>query len=185
MSERLLLIDTDILVLLGASGMLPRVVELLEFQHEQVRRLPAATYQLERSRSFRDAYPAPVLHAALQIARTIQPIRAEPSTPLMVDALSRVSDVDLGEAWLFALLAEHSGYYMTTGDKKAIIAVATHDGLSEVRDAVAGRVICLESLLKLLVQREGAKTVAEAFAPVRTHRTISWTFANSQMALEK
>lgn len=181
MSERLLFIDTDMLVLLGGSGTLPAALALLGFLPDQVRRLAAAPHQLERSRRFKDTYPAPVLQAARRAAAGIAPVSEQPADDALVDQLARVSDVDLGEAELIALLAEHDGFYLTTGDKRALVALATDHGLADVRARVAGRLICLESILKRLVQDRGAGAMAKAFAAVMTHRTIGVLFTEAQV----
>jgi hypothetical protein len=181
MSDRVLLIDTDLLVLLGASGTLPVVLEVLGFELEQTRRLAAASSQLSRGRRFKETYPGPALQAALRIARTIEPCLDVPREPAWLDALKRVSGIDDGEASFLAILAEHAGWYLTTGDKRALIALARHDDLSEIRERIAGRVICLESLLRMLVRRRGAGVVAEAFAPVRTHKTVGILLSEPQV----
>jgi hypothetical protein len=180
MSERLLLIDTDMLVLLGGSDTLLAALELLGFQAAQTRRLAAAVHQLERGRSFKDAYAGSVLQAALRAARTVEPIREQPADPLLLDRLAGTSGVDLGEAELFALLAEHEGYYLTTGDRRSIVALATNENLAAVRERVAARIVCLESILRLLVARNGAKATALAFHALRTHKTIAVLLSDSQ-----
>ncbi len=170
MSDRLLLIDTDMLVLLGGSGTLGDGLQSLDFEAKQSRRLAAATQQFQRGRVFKDTYPATVLQAALRAARAITPLIEQPANSAVFDALARVSNIDLGEAELFALLAEHDGYYLTTGDNRALVALATREEVAELRQRVAGRLICLESVLKLLVDRNGAKATAQAFRALRTHR---------------
>lgn len=180
MSDRLLLIDTDMLVLLGGSGTLDEVLAALDFEPQHSRRLAAATHQLQRGRAFKDNYRATVLQAALRTAHAIAPLTERPVDPAILDALAGVSNIDLGEAELFALLAEHEGYYLTTGDKRALVALATREELTELRQRVAGRIIRLESVLKLLVDRNGAKKTAQAFRTLRTHRTIGVLLSDPQ-----
>ena len=52
--------------------------------------------------------------------------------------------------------------------------------MAELRKRVAGRLICLESVLKLLVDRNGAKATAQAFRALRTHRTIGVLLSEPQ-----
>ena len=66
MPDRLILIDTDMVVLLGGSGSLPDALQSLEFAPAQARRLAAATAQLQRGKAFKDNYTAVVLQAALR-----------------------------------------------------------------------------------------------------------------------
>jgi hypothetical protein len=180
MSDRLLLIDTDMLLLLAGSGTLDDVLQSLGFEPQQTCRLAAATQQFQRGRVFKDSYTAPVLQAALRTALAITPLAERPVNSVVFDALALVSDIDLGEAELFALLAEHDGYYLTTGDKRALVALATREELAELRQRVAGRLICLESVLKLLVDQNGAKATAQAFRTLRTHRTIGVLLSDPQ-----
>jgi hypothetical protein len=180
MSDRLFLIDTDMLVMLGGSGTLADVLASLDFEPKQCRRLAAATEQLRRGRVFKDTYAATVLQDALRTAHAITPLTEQPGNPAIFDALAGVSGIDLGEAELFALLAEHDGYFLTTGDKRALVAVATRKETAELRQLVAGRIICLESVLKLLVDRNGANATARAFRALRTHRTIGVLLSDPQ-----
>ena len=180
MPERVLLIDTDMLVLLGGSGTLRATLDLLGFEAGQARRLPAAPYQMARGRLFKDSYAAPVLQAALRAADTIAPLSEQPSDPDVLDRLASESGIDPGEAVLFALLSEHEGCFLTTGDNRALETLATQGNVAEVRKRVAGRIICLESVLKLLVARNGARTTATAFGALRTHRTVAVLLSEAQ-----
>jgi len=185
MSDRLLLIDTDMLVLLGGSGTLADVISSLGFAINQCRRLAAATHQLQRGRAFKDAFQASVLQAALRTAQTIAPLSEATTDPGVLDALAQVSDIDPGEAGLLAMLSEHSGCYLSTGDKRALVALATRKEVAEVRRRVSGRVICLESVLRLLVVRNGASAMAHAFQPLRTHRTIAILLSDPQTSSQE
>ena len=180
MSDRLLLIDTDMLVLLAGSGTLGDVLQTLGFEPRQIRRLAAATRQFQHGRAFKDNYAASVLQAAVRTAHAITPLTERPVDPASFDALAAISDIDVGEAELFALLAEHDGYYLTTGDSRALVALAVREEVAELRQRVAGRLICLESVLRLLVDRNGAEATAQAFRALRTHRTIGVLLSDPQ-----
>src|SRR3989337_3513669 len=91
MPERLLLIDTDVLVLLGASMTLSLVREPLGFREEQGRRLPAATWQLERGKPFQETYTGPALRSALEVARRIHSLIGFPGDVDLLEALNRAS----------------------------------------------------------------------------------------------
>lgn len=180
MPERLLLIDTDMLVLLGGSETLSIVLDLLGFRMDQARRLAAATCQLQRGRRFKDAYPAPLLQSAFRTAGMIAPITEPPRDLELADRLARVSAIDPGEAQLFALLAEHPAYYLTSGDKRALTAVGQERELSGLRERIRGRIICLESILKLLVMKSGAAAIGAAFEVLRRHKTLSVLLSATQ-----
>ncbi len=56
-----LLLDTDMLVLLTAAGLLESVSHHLGYAPDQIRRLPAAVHQVRKSKRFRDTYGEAVL----------------------------------------------------------------------------------------------------------------------------
>ena len=67
---------------------------------------------------------------------------------------------------MLALTASHEDYYFGTNDKAALRAVAREAGLAELRERVAGRIICLEIVAKRLIERMGAEELATRLAPV-------------------
>ena len=142
--------------------------------------MAAASRQFQYGRVFKDNYAATVLQAAVRTAHAITPLTERPVDLASIDALALISGIDLGEAELFALLAEHDGHYLTTGDSRALVALAVREEVAELRQRVAGRLICLESVLKLLVDRNGAKATAQAFRALKTHRTIGVLLSDPQ-----
>jgi hypothetical protein len=163
---RLLLIDTDVFVLLAAAGLVGRVAELLGFELTEVRRLHPVERQLTRGRQFRQRFPEPVREKALFAARTVAPITERPEDDTLLQKLT-LTDIDEGEALMIALLAENPSWLLTTGDRRALVSLAKDSALADVRAAVAGRLVPIESVLRKLVTTDGVEAVAAAFAPVR------------------
>lgn len=108
-----LLLDTDMLILLCASGQMEAVAHRLGYSLNQIRKLPAAIHQVRKSKRFRDTYGEAVLQ---MVARQIEPIQdvSAPSNFALLDSLNSL--VDPGEAQLIciatsekcALLRRHS-----------------------------------------------------------------------------
>jgi len=163
---RLLLIDTDVFVLLAAAGLIHRVADLLGFAPTEVRRLYPVENQLTRGRKFKEKYPDEARQAALTLARAVAPITERPANDALFQRLID-ADIDGGEALMFALVAEHQSWMLTTGDKRALLALAQHHDLADARAALAGRLVCMETVLRLLVTNDGVEKIAKSFAVVR------------------
>jgi hypothetical protein len=170
MSERILLIDSDIFVLLSAAGLLDDLVDCLGFELSDVRRLDALPHQLQRGRSFR-RYDEAARSEALTRCHEVRPIEDRPTSSEHWAKLISVDDIDEGEAFLFVKLAEASTSLLTTGDQRSLIALGKAEGLHSFRDQIRGRVVCLESALLLLVQNVGAQSVGEALQRLRSINT--------------
>lgn len=164
----MLLLDTDMLVLLAASGTLERVAVCLGYSLDQVRRLPAAIHQLRKSKSFRDSYGEAVLQSIAPIIAGI-PEAPTPDNIDLLDALSEV--VDTGEAQLMAIAASASCTLLISGDKRAIAELAASQAI-ECISGLQGRIVTLEAVLWVLVNELGADAVRGAFTPVMSHKTL-------------
>ncbi len=163
---RLLLIDTDVFVLLAAAGLINRVAELLGFEIDHIRRLYPVEHQLTRGKKFREKYPQAVRDTALRAARAIIPLTDRPEDDSLLQRLV-VTDIDEGEALMFALMAENSSWFLATGDRRALVALSKNKDLTKLRASLAGRLVCLEMMLRKLVRADGVEKIAAAFAPVR------------------
>lgn len=99
-------------------------------------------------------------------AKAVQPINERPANDALTQNLA-IADIDPGENLMFALMAENSSWMLTTGDRRSLVALAQEPKLGKVRAAVAGRLVCLETVLRLLVTQDGVGKVAAAFSSVR------------------
>jgi hypothetical protein len=180
MPDRLLIIDSDIFVLLSAAELLDRVAELLTVLPANVRRLPALPHQLERGRAFKKNYTDKVRATAIAKCGQVVPLAERPADDERFQRLVDTDNIDEGEALMFALVSEQQHLYLASGDKRSMIALATSGNLADVREAVAGRVVCLEATLRLLVEADGVAKVAAAFASVRdANQTLRVIFSEA------
>lgn len=161
MSDRILLIDSDIFVLLSAAALLDPLIACLGFERSSVRRLAALPHQLQRGRSFQ-RYDQSIRDEVLMNCNEIPAIEDRPVSSEHWEALIAVDQIDEGEALLFAKLAEGSTSLLTTGDQRSLIALGNAMGLAGFRDEIRGRVVCLEAALLLLVKSLGSPSVGEA-----------------------
>lgn len=158
----MLLIDSDAFILLAGAGLLTRAIELLGFQVRNSRRLGALEPMLRKPSRSLKRHPAEALSRALEACKVVSPLERAPDDATKA-MLGEHPNVDDGEALIFAVVATHTHCLMASNDKTAMRAVATDPGLRKLRSKVAGRVICLEALVRLLLQHDGPKAIAQAF----------------------
>lgn len=163
-----LLVDTDMLILLAASGLFARVVATLGYAPEQVRRLTAAPYQVRKSRAFRVVYGEAVLKRVAPIISDI----AEAEQPTDLDLLDALKSLDPGEAQLIALATLQPATLLVSGDKRAVYELAQCDPMNCV-EALQAKWVSLEAVLWGLLDQMTAAEMRKAFLPVLGHKTLS------------
>lgn len=160
-----LLVDTDAFCKIGAADLLGPSAEVLGATLVDCARLPALPHMLRRGslrRRVGDAKCDALLPLALRLPEIPQP----PASWL--DILATLADVDAGEAQLLACAAELDVLLMS-GDKRALRAVK---GVAELRKALHGKVVLVESVLLALCLRDGDETVRRAVLPCLTMDTM-------------
>ncbi len=178
MADRLLIIDSDIFILLASAGLIGRVAALLGVEDGNIRRLEALPHQLDRGKAFKKNYSDAVRRKAVAECNGIAPLIDRPADDALFQLLNEVEAIDEGEALLLALAAENPAYYIASGDKRAMRALAAAPTLQAVRDALRCRIVCLEAVLRLLVTADGVQATAAAFAAVRDkHTTLRVVFS--------
>ncbi|NLG44747.1 MAG: hypothetical protein GX547_16010 [Phycisphaerae bacterium] len=165
MPDQRLLIDNDAFLRLSGAGVLERAVQQLGFAREQVLRLPSLPYMIQKSKSLQKRYAPALLARASANCPLIHPITNQPDAELMA-RLSNNPQVDGGEVLLYGLLVEHPLYLLASNDKRAMRALASDPRLIDIRDAVAGRVICLERIIRQFLGIHGQDATARFFQPV-------------------
>jgi len=173
-----LLVDTDMLILLAATGLLERVATSLGYTIAQMRRLPAAPHQIQRGRRFRDTYGQDVLQRVAPIISTIK----EADLPSDLDLLGALTNlVDPGEAQLMAIAARDRCTLLVSGDKRAIAGLAESNATSCIQ-SLQGKIVSLEAVLWSLLSEDSAEDVRKAFAPVLNHKTLKIVLSEHAVA---
>jgi hypothetical protein len=186
MSERILLVDSDMFVLLSGAGVLETIANLLGFELKNVRRLDALPYQLRKSRKFRKNYSKSVLDRALALCQKVPSLLDRPTNDDALQRLATTDKIDEGEAVMFGVMAEQELYLLAPGDKVAMRALAKGTGLEDIKRAVSGRIICLESVVRLLVKSVGTSKTAAAFTPLRDGNvTLRVLFSRGELTTEE
>ena len=162
MSQRRLLIDNDAFILLAGAGYLQTGIEALGFTLEDSRRLAPLEFMLRKPAKCLLRYSPEARNRALEQCDRVLGLKEGPSSTILAQ-FAEVSDMDDGEAVLYGLAAEQPCCYLASNDKRAMLAVATDARLATVRAAVAGKVICVETVTQLLIAADGAGVVADRF----------------------
>jgi hypothetical protein len=152
-----ILIDNDALLKLARYGLLDEVVALFGCSPTDVCVLASAKYSLlpakNRLRFCEDEESTARLEAFL---RTSKPLDAQSADPDLLDVLNAIQNIDAGEALLLAVGATNRDTLVITGDKHSLAALCSHASVTHVSNAVAGRVVSMEVLFSILVERQFA-----------------------------
>lgn len=178
--KRLLLIDNDAFVLLAGSGHLQAVLATLGLT------LADCRYNAPFPFVFRKKIKPNLKESAIKrIERAIaqvKPLELQP-TPGLQQQLLAESAIDVGEAVLFGVLAEHPATLLTTNDKRALRALSHSPQLAAIRRAVSGRIIAVESIIRHLVETRTVEVVANGFTEVSVADTrLSVIFSANNIA---
>jgi len=171
MAERRLLIDSDAFILLSGAGLLDRVLTLLGFDRSLACRLSALPHMIRRGKRFQQLCSPDTRDRALEACSSVSEITDRPGDELL-QKLIAFPEIDDGEALLYALLAEQPTFLLASADKRAMQTVGSRADPISIRHAIAGRVICLETVLRLLFVHDGVDAIARAFAVFPDHKTL-------------
>jgi len=159
-----LYLDSDLFILHAGAGLLPDLIAVAGFELPDARRLRPLPYMLRKGRIPR-VYSAGAIEKASAWCPRIPPIDTSPSADLL-DQLLTVPGIDAGEAFLFALAAE-SDSLVGTGDKRACAALYTSN--CRAKNLLRGKILCFETVLRLLLEKLEFLDLAKRLAPAREH----------------
>ena len=143
-----ILIDTDAFCKLSVGGVLQDSLKLFDVDLSECGRLPALPNMLRRGR-LRTRYGSEMCDSLLSVSMNMPVI--ESLSDSYLDLLIDMPDIDPGEAQLFAKAAD-TDLYLITGDKRSLRALKN---VEEMRDALSGRIVVLESMLLELCETLG------------------------------
>lgn len=160
-----LLLDSDIFVLLAGAGLLPELISAVGLDLSKARRLEPLPHMLQKGPLARK-FPPAMRERATAWCSQIPAIEEVPS-PELIDRLVGLREIDAGEAFLFAIVAETKRGLLATGDKRACLGLHAAEGLGDLELRLAGKVICLETALEMLLETTGYPGLIEKLTSAR------------------
>lgn len=155
----IVLMDNDAALKLARYDLLDSALSTLKCAPTDVRVLHTARYTLLPTKAplryCKDPASADRLSAFLKQAQTADQAAVNSE---WLDVLLAIPGIDPGEAILFAYGAGEPEAVIVTGDKRAIRALCAAPEATEVAAALAGRVLCIETLFAGLVGQDFAAT---------------------------
>lgn len=145
-----------------------------------LRVLSDAKYVFRKSRRVLQRYPQPILDSAVSIVEGCTPIRPEVSEELQT---LQIEGIDPGEVILISATKYEEFFYLATGDKRCLTALAADPHLDSIRQRLTGRVICLEQLILKLIDTQGFDLVLTKVLPAREYDTaLKTSFGSGEKA---
>lgn len=182
------LFDNDIIYKLAACDLLDDALVALGLTKPDVYALPTAKYKFGTTRkgSARGErrYGAEVLTRIRDFLGNIRELDVSGS-PEELQLLASVDGIDVGETILFSATSQFDQYLLATGDKTSLRALVLTPVCRPVAQRIRGHVICLEQIIKHLIQHFGFPYVKDKLVPARACDTVlSIVFNSEHNALE-
>ena len=166
--------DNDIIHKLAACDLLDDALAALSLARTDVYVLPTAKYkfgiaQRNVARAERQ-YGAEVFARIRDFLASVREINV-PGLPQELQLLASVDGVDPGEAVLFAATSQFNQYFLATGDKSSLRALASTPVCRSIAQRLCGHVICFEQIIKRVIQHCGFSYVRGKVIPARAFDT--------------
>jgi hypothetical protein len=182
------LVDNDIIYKLAMCNLLDDTLAALDLARTDAYVLPTAKYKFgiarRRSGTGEQRYGAEVFARIRDFLASVREIDLTgPSEELQL--LASIDGIDAGEAILFSATVEFDQYLLATGAKTSLRALALAPICLPIAQRVRGHVICLEQIVKYLIQYLGFSYVKAMVVPARACNTaLSAAFGSGWDATE-
>ena len=177
-------LDNDAILKLTACNLLAEAMLCLGVERADIYVLESAQHVFRSNQRLRRNYSEQTCDLAIEFVLGCQVIT--PPTDLNeLEMLNQIVNIDRGEALLISATANVDVFWLTTGDKRCINAVAS-SGLEEIERRLAGRVVCLEQVILKLIDREGFELVRDRVIPGRDcDKVLKSAFGSGRYAEQK
>jgi hypothetical protein len=167
---------------LSAFDLFDETLSILDLSWQQLQVVSTAQYTF-RGKTYIAKYSELVCQKAIAITKQCQTVTVENSAEFAL--LNGVKNIDAGEAALISATASKEVFWLTTGDKNCLVALANDPKLESICKRLRGRTICLEQLIYKLITVKGFAWVQERIMPTcECDRAIKITFGWSEPADE-
>jgi hypothetical protein len=161
-----LLVDVDVLAKLAHWRLLPELPAFVGFEWAQMSTVASLRFRAQRATTAPDGklfHNADAACAAVDALALMAPLPT--ADPTRLAAFQDATDIDAGEAILFALLDGVADRYVLTGDKRAVRALSHLP--SARRALLQGRLLVLESVFMRVLDLRGIEWLRERVCPSR------------------
>jgi hypothetical protein len=155
--------DNDALIKIAALDLIDAALKALGVSSaKEVFVLPTFKRMVQKNHAYiatragRDGFNR--LVKFVQVARVIDK-KPDPADEF---AMEGVESIDSGEVMLFAACRNYPESLVLTGDKRAIRAVSEHAACGPIRKLLAGKVVCVEQLVRRILDGGGFDAVRDA-----------------------
>ena len=180
-------VDNDVLIKLASADLLSDFLVAFSIQPDDVYVLPSAEYYFKRSRVISQRYDEATILRAVQFAKSATLINAGVSLIDTVDEsevalLSKIPDIDSGEAILFAATHGQVDFLLTSGDKRALVALVEAKSCKRIVKRLSGKVLSFEQVIVQLIEKAGFERVAKAVVSAKycSDKTLKLVFSPQQ-----
>jgi hypothetical protein len=159
-------IDNDVLLKATSYGLLRPLIDAIPASLNTIAVLAVAKFVVRSG--LRKANTSTAFHAvfedAISKAESLEPTEAERGFAAQLEYRAMRANValDAGESQLCSIVVTRGIPRLVTGDKRAIEAIGILLDMEPALAEIAGRVICLEQLVRTLLKTSDARVVANA-----------------------
>ena len=182
------LVDSDIIYKLAMCNLLDDTLTALDSARADAYVLPTAKYKFgvasRRPSRGEQRYGAEVFARIRDFLGSVREINVVGLSEEL-QLLASIDGIDAGEAILFSATVEFDQYFLATGDKTSLRALALTPVCLPIAQRIRGHVICLEQIVKYLIRHFGFPYVKDRVVPVRACDTaLSAAFGSGWDATE-
>lgn len=161
-------VDNDAILKLAACNLFWEAVTSLGLAPAGLRVLPSAKYVFRKNKKVIKKYPQSIRDSAILIVEACTEIQPDFSDELQN---LQIEGIGPGENLLISATRYEESFYLATGDKRCLTALAAAPQLIEIKQRLIGRVICLEQLILRLIYTQGFDEVLTKVLPAREYDT--------------
>lgn len=153
-----LYLDNDVISKLASCDLLDDAIESLDSNMASVQILSTFKHRFgitnaSRRSRIEQEVGQEAFQRILSFQQGVGEIAAAPNELLLM--FEDLPAIDAGEAQLFASACESPGVLVVTGDKRSICSLASARACQEIVQSLAGRVVCLEQVVKEVINTKG------------------------------
>ena len=158
--------DNDVILKLVACNLFWEAVGVLGLTSDDLRVRATTKYYFRKKP---ERYPLAIREKAIAV---VEQCRLIDEIPINEELQSlQIEGIDQGELVLIVATQTEPSFYLMTGDKRCLEALATAQQLVEVRQRLKGRVVCLEQLILRLIETQEFSEILTLVLPAREYDT--------------